>query len=157
MSASSRLCDLVLRAAAAAIAALLLAGCATTTAPTYTDAAVTLRPCPAARVAPHRAVRIPFTVTNRSHRAWPAAYLLLTLQGAGKGFLRVDHAPSRGIGGGIRRVTAPLKSGARLVGSVTVHLAASRSGSVNVGAWGAPANSVAVPSSYVNPGCALRP
>lgn len=145
------------RAGSVALLALGLGACATPTAPTYTDAGVTLAPCPRQALRPLQRVTIPFTVVNRSQRTWPATYTLITLQEAAKGFQRILHAPEQPIGGGIRRVTSPLAPGAKVHGEVVVYLDKAAPGQVNVGAWGAPKNSVAVPSSFANPSCTLHP
>lgn len=136
---------------------LVVSACATTKAPTYTDASVSLSGCPSTAQQVRHHVRLPFTVINRSHGVWPASYLLLSLQGAAKGALLVFDAPNRGIGGGIRRVTAALGPEVRLRGALSVYLDKAASGSVTVGAWGAPANSVAVPTSYPSRSCRLHP
>lgn len=138
-------------------AATLSSACATTTSPTYTAAQVTLAPCPRRALTPGYRVTIPFSVVNRSHRRWQATYTLLTLQEAAAGFQRILGAPQQPIGGNIRRVTQSLEPGGSVHGEVIVRLDERAVGQVNIGAWGAPANSVAVPSSYVNPKCVLHP
>lgn len=146
------------RVAAAVVVALGLVACSTPSAPTYTTAAsVRLGPCPQRGVPQRGHTTIVYRVKNGSHGTWPATYLLLTLQGAAKGTLRVFDAPSEGIGGGIRRVTAPLRPDRTVSGAVSVYLARRGWGQVNVGAWGAPENSIAVPSSYPHPACRLNP
>src|SRR5437868_11640409 len=102
--------------------ALAVAGCATTKAPTYTDAAIKLDACPKAALRPHQHVSVGFVASNRSSRTWPATYLLLSLQGQAKGDLKVFRAPSQGIGCGIRRVTSTLAPAAHVRGSLTVYL-----------------------------------
>lgn len=140
------------------LAAVGLAACSTPTAPTYTTgASVRLGPCPKGRLAVRRHVTVYYRVKNGSHRSWPATYLLLTLQGTAKGTLRAFGVPSEGIGGGIQRVTSELRPGGTVAGAVSVYLDARGWGQVNVGAWGAPSNSIAVPNSYPNPACRLSP
>lgn len=150
-----------MRARAAVVAGLAgaaaLGACATTGAPTYTNASVTIGPCPRAPLRPQQRVTIPFTVVNRSKRIWPATYTLITLQEGAKGFQRILQAPEQPIGGGIRRVKSSLPPGGKVHGEVVVYLYRAEVGQVNIGAWGAPANSVAVPSSFQNPSCALHP
>lgn len=143
------------RVAGALVILVALGACDTTYAPTYANGKVTIIRCPSARLIPRRHTTIAFVVVSRSR--WPATYILLTLQGEAKGTLNVAQAPSKGIGGGIERVTQPLSPGAKLAGTVSAYLDKAQSGSVNIGAWGAPANSVAVPTSYSNPGCTLHP
>lgn len=146
------------REAAAVVVALGLAACSSPTSPTYTTgASVRLGPCPKRGLSKDHHTTIYYRVKNGSRGTWPATYLLLTLQGAAKGTLRVFNAPSQGIGGGIRRVTAALRPDGTVSGAVSVYLASRGWGQVNVGAWGAPGNSIAVPSSYPNPACALNP
>jgi hypothetical protein len=138
--------------------AAMLAGCSTTKAPTYTaGASVKFTSCPRQHLRPRQHLELDFVVVNGSRGTWPATYVLLSLQGAAKGTLTVAHAPSQGIGGGIRRITSALRAGESLAGKVSAYLDSRSPGTVNVGAWGAPANSVAVPTSYPNPGCTLHP
>src|SRR5436305_10085328 len=147
-----------MRPPASALAALALAavGCSTTKAPTYTDATIKLTGCPKAPLHVRRHVELEFVASNRSHGTWPATYLLLSLQGQAKGDLTVANESSKGIGGGIRRDTSPPAPGAKVRGSLSVYLEKPGSGTVGVGVWGAPANSVAVPGSYRTASCTLH-
>jgi len=143
---------------AALCAAVILCGCSGSGNPTYTRGSVSLGPCSRSPLAPHRPARIAFTIVNVSQRrVWPATYVLLSLQGAVKGSLSVRGRSTQYLGGGIQRVTSPLRPGGRLTGSVDVHLTRGAPGTVTVGAWGAPSNSVAVPTSYASRSCTLRP
>lgn len=147
----------VRRLATLSVLAPALAACATTYAPTYTSAGVTLAPCPRGHLRPGQTVSIPFTVVNRSSRTWPATYTHVTIQEAAEGYQSILGAPEQPIGGNIRRVLSPLAPGHAVHGKVVVSLRTAAVGQVNLGAWGAPSNSVAVPNSYPNPACVLRP
>jgi hypothetical protein len=143
---------------AAVCAFLILGGCSGSGNPTYTRGKVSLGPCPRSPLRPRRPARIAFTIVNLSQRrVWPATYVLLSLQGAAKGSLSIEAHRTKYLGGGIQRATSPLPPGGRLAGSVNVYLDRNAHGTVTVGAWGAPSNSVAVPSSYSSPSCTLRP
>jgi hypothetical protein len=126
-------------------------------APTYTSAGVTIRGCPAARVPLNRPFMLSFSVVNRGRINWPATYVLLSPSGAMKARLAVDGEPTQGIGGGITRVKSPLAPGHRITGSIRAYLIKADTAMVNLGAWGAPANSVSVPTTYTNPSCTAHP
>ena len=145
------------RMAALIALAVAVTGCKAIGAPTYTSAGVTLSGCPHGGQPPQQPVNLSFSVVNRSERKWPATYLLLSPSGAMRAVLQVRHQPTESIGGGITRVKAPLAPGQRLSGSIQAHLAKAATATVNLGAWGAPSNSVAVPTSYANPACTLHP
>jgi hypothetical protein len=148
---------MIVRAAALLALAIPVAACKAIGAPTYTSAGVTISGCPSGAVAPQQPVELSFSVVNHSSLTWPATYLLLSPSGAMRATLEVAGRPTESIGGGITRVKAPLSPGHRLNGSIRAHLAKAAAATVNLGAWGAPSNSVSVPSSYTNPGCTLHP
>ena len=145
------------RVAAAVALAVAVTGCKAIRAPTYSSAGVTITGCPTTAQPPGRPVTLSFSVVNRSKVPWSATYLLLSPAGAMRATLTVSGAPSESIGGGITRVKSPLARGHRVSGTIHAHLAKAASGTVNLGAWGAPANSLSVPTSYTNPGCTLHP
>ena len=145
------------RLAAVLVLALSVTACKRLHAPTYTSARVTIRGCPKARVPLGRPFILSFSVVNRSGIKWPATYVLLSPSGAMKARLAVRGEPTQGIGGGITRVKSPLAPGHRITGSVRGYLIKADTATVNLGAWGAPANSVSVPTSYTNPACTVRP
>jgi hypothetical protein len=145
------------RLAAALAIGLGLPACHAIGAPTYTSAGVTIHGCPSRRPAPGHPFFLSFSVVNRSGRVWPATYLLLSPSGAMRTGLAVSGESTEGIGGGITRVKSALAPGRRVSGTIRAYTVGSGSASVNLGAWGAPGNSVSVPPSYTNPGCSLRP
>lgn len=145
------------RVVAAVALALTVSACNATGAPTYTSAGVTISGCPQAPTPPGHPVQLSFSVLNRSHLTWPATYLLLSPSGAMRAKMKVLGAQTESIGGGITRVRTSLRPGHRVSGSIRAYLAKPAAATVNLGAWGAPSNSLAVPTSYTNPGCTLQP
>lgn len=143
----------------AAVLAIALAAsaCDQAGAPTYTSAGVTIGGCPSARQPLNHPFTLSFSVVNRGHIKWPATYVLLSPSGAMKARLAVEHEPTQGIGGGITRVKSPLAAGHRINGSIRAYLFKADVATVNLGAWGAPGNSVSVPTTYTNPACTIRP
>ena len=141
--------------------AFALAGCSTTHAPTY-PAQLHMQACPLGRSTPGHRIRLGFSVSNPSRRRWPAVYLLLQPRGAISATLTVHRTSQvRGIGGYITRVDVGLTPGGRLNGQVSATLtrAAPPVGSgpsFLLAAWGAPANSVAVPTAFAAHSCALH-
>jgi hypothetical protein len=145
------------RLAAMLALAVTASACKRLHAPTYTSAKVTIGGCPAARVPLGRRVILSFSVANQSRITWPATYVLLSPSGAMKARLAVNGEPTQGIGGGITRVKSPLAPRHRITGSIRAYLIKADTATVNVGAWGAPGNSVAVPTTYTNPSCTVHP
>ena len=145
------------RLAAMLALALTASACKKLHAPTYASARVTIRGCPQARVPLGRRFILSFSVDNRSNIQWPATYVLLSPSGAMKARLAIEGEPTQGIGGGITRVKSPLAPDHRITGFIRAYLIKADTATVNLAAWGAPANSVAVPTSYTNPGCTVRP
>lgn len=144
--------------AGTAMLAIAVAGCATTRSPTYTTgASVKFRSCRHAALAPHRGTTLRFTVHNGSRRSWPATYVLLSLQGAIKGAVSGVGGPRAGLGGGVTRVRSSLAPGQDVAGTVSAYLDRRAAGTITLGAWGAPANSVAVPTSYPTASCTIHP
>lgn len=145
------------RLAAVLALALAVTACKAIGDPTYTSAGVRITGCPHTPVPPGHTVRLSFSVVNRTGLTWPATYLLLSPSGAMRASLDAPVRSIENIGGGITRVEKPLRPGQRLTGSISAHLAKAASATVNLGAWGAPTNSLAVPPSYPNPACTLKP
>ena len=69
----------------------------------------------------------------------------------------LEHEPTEGIGGGITRVRSPLAPDHRITGAIRAYVIKADTAVVNLGAWGAPANSISVPTSYTNPACTVHP
>ncbi len=136
--------------------ALALAGCAGDGAPTYTKERLALNGCPGGIVRTHRTVKFTYTVLNASSHAWSAAYLLLQPQGPIQTALHVSpHHDAGGIGGYVTRVAAGLGAGKSLSGTIVAALDRNGTGSFKLGAWGAPGNSIAEPSTMPARYCTL--
>src|SRR5947209_13250810 len=106
------------RLAASVAIGLSLSACHAIGAPTYTAAGVTIHGCPTQRPAPAHPFILSFSVVNRSGRAWPATYLLLSPSGALRTGLAVSGEPTESIGGGITRVKSTLAPGRRVSGTI---------------------------------------
>jgi hypothetical protein len=137
-------------------ALLSLAGCAGDGAPTYTMERLILRGCPGGTIHTHRRAKFTYTLVNTSRHAWSAAYLLLAPYGPIQTALHVPpHRQAGGIGGYVTRVAKGLGAGASLSGTIVAALDRSGRGSFKLGAWGAPANSVAEPNTMPARYCTL--
>jgi hypothetical protein len=142
----------------ACAAVVMLAGCAGDGAPTYTKERLTLHGCPGGRVRAHGQMHFSYTLTNTSRHAWSAAYLLLQPHGPIQTALHVaPHHQAGGIGGYVTRVAKGLGAGESLSGSIDAALNQNQVGSFKLGAWGAPANSIAEPSQMPARYCRLTP
>ncbi len=99
-----------------------------------------------------------YILTNTSRHAWSAAYLLLQPRGPIQTALHVaPHHQAGGIGGYVTRVAKGLGAEKALSGTIVAALNRSQTGSFKLGAWGAPANSVAEPSQMPASYCTLTP
>lgn len=143
---------------AAWAAVVMLAGCAGDGAPTYTQERLALHGCPGGQVTAHGQMHFSYTVTNTSRHAWSAAYLLLQPRGPIQTALHVaPRHQAGGIGGYVTRAAKGLGAGKSLNGTIVAALNHNQTASFRLGAWGAPANSIAEPTQIPALYCTLTP
>lgn len=133
-----------------------LGSCSEVLAPTNTSERISLKGCSSGKLHAEHQVHLSFTVRNTSRHRWAAAYLLLQPAGPIQTVMSLPHANRpESIGGYVTRVRSGLAPGHVLRGQITAALRRHGSGALKLGAWGAPANSVAEPSQMPVRYCTL--